>query len=121
VLQYASWRATDASPARLAPAAPSLGFRSIAGREVAVVEKSELLSSIPDRTLLIAIFNAITGLAEKLTGERIVVFIPTEAGDLPYQGVPAAWQPIHPTAVAVTHDAHSQSEHLSRTREVLQE
>jgi hypothetical protein len=54
-----------------------------------------LVNPIRDRDILVAIFNAITGLAEKLTGEKMVVFVSTEDGDLPYRGVPVAWLPIH--------------------------
>jgi hypothetical protein len=35
---------------------------------------------ITDRELLIAIFNAITGLSKRLTGEDLTVSVPTDEG-----------------------------------------
>jgi len=68
-------------------------------------------TQVTDRELLVAIFNAITRLAEKLTGEKIVVFVSTGAGDLPYCGVPVAWLPIHRQGVTEVLDGLRQFEH----------
>jgi hypothetical protein len=80
-----------------------------------------LVHEVPDRQLLVAIFNAITGLPERLTGEKIVVFVPSAEGDLPYHGVPAAWLPIRHREAVATHDVHSQSAHSSTQPVVPQE
>jgi hypothetical protein len=72
-----------------------------------------LVHRITDRELLMGIFLAITGLAEKLTGERMTVFIPTAVGDLPHSGAPVAWSPIQCQRAAEDHDARPLSEHSS--------
>jgi hypothetical protein len=80
-----------------------------------------LTTRVPDRQLLVAIFNAICGLAEKLTGERMAVIVPTSDGDLPYYGLPVAWTPTHQSRGVEVHDVPRQPERSSTRHEPLQE
>jgi hypothetical protein len=82
---------------------------------------ASLVSEVTDREILVGVFNAICGLAEKLTGQKMVVFISTSGGDLPYQGVPVAWLPSHrPEAAAGLENLH-QFEHSPTQPEPLRE
>lgn len=47
-----------------------------------------------DREILVALFKAVTGLAERLTGERMIVAIETEDGWVRLSGEVVEWQPI---------------------------
>ncbi len=56
-------------------------------------ESGAIVRNLTDRELLVGIFNAVCALAEKLTGEKLVVFLPSAAGYSPYSGVSCAWLP----------------------------
>jgi hypothetical protein len=72
-----------------------------------------LIHARSDRELLIGIFNAVCALAEKLTGEKLVVFLPSATGDWPYSGVPCAWLPKDHEGARQDLDALHESEHSS--------
>ena len=78
-----------------------------------VLSSANLIHERTDRELLVAIFNAICALAEKITGEKLVVFLPSAAGDWPYSGVPCAWLPMDRPEAVPDLVAHLESEHSS--------
>jgi hypothetical protein len=69
-----------------------------------------LVHKITDHELLVGIFNAVCALAEKVTGEKLIVYLPTAAGDWPYSGVPCAWLPKDHQAAAPNPVARHESE-----------
>jgi hypothetical protein len=66
-----------------------------------------------DRELLVGIFDAVCALAEKLTGERLLVFLPSAAGDWPYSGSPCAWLPTDQREGLLAHAPRHGPEHSS--------
>lgn len=62
-----------------------------------------------DRDIMVAILLAVSALAEKLTGERLTVGVPTETGECVFicsqSGV---WAQIPPAAVPAPFDHHEQ-------------
>lgn len=80
---------------------------------VVVHVMQNLIHERTDRELLVGIFNAVCALAEKLTGEKLVVFLPSAAGDWPYSGVPCAWLPKDQPAAVPNPVARHEFEHSS--------
>jgi hypothetical protein len=54
---------------------------------------------VTERDALVALLNAVTGLAEKLTGERMTIHLKTEAGEtIDISGASVSWTPVDATA-----------------------
>ena len=62
---------------------------------------------LTDRECAIAMFTAITGLAERLIGERMVVRVETETGQVTILGSSVQWEPSAGPAAAFPVEAAS--------------
>ena len=58
------------------------------------------IHEITEREILGGVLTAVIALAEKLTGERLTVYVRTEVGEVPISGGRTCWSKDHPAAEA---------------------